>query len=35
MPILRKRVKTDSKIKQQKQQTSITSKNFVRFRKQN
>ena len=35
MPILRKRVKTDSKIKQQqKQQTFITSKLFVRFKKQ-
>ena len=37
MPILRKRVKTNSKIKQQqqRQQTLITSKIFVRFKKQN
>ena len=34
MPLLRKRVKTNSKIKQQ-QQTLITSKIFVRFKKQN
>ena len=35
MPILRKRVKTYSKIKQQQQQTLITSKNYVRFKEQN
>ena len=35
MPILRKRVKTKSKIKQQQQQKLITSKFFVRFKKQN
>ena len=29
MPILRKRVKTNSKIKQQQQQTLITSKTFL------
>ena len=34
MPLLRKRVKTNSKIKQQKQ-TLITSKIFVRCKKQN
>ena len=35
MPILRKRVETNSKIKQQQQQTLITSKIYVRFKKQN
>ena len=35
MPILRKRVKANSKIKQQQQQTLITSKTFVRFKKRN
>ena len=34
MPKLRKRVKTNIKIKQQQQQTLITSKNFVPFKKQ-
>ena len=33
MPILRKRVKTNSKIKQQQQQTLITSKTFCPFYK--
>ena len=35
MPILRKQVETNSKIKQQQQQTLITSKIYVRFKKQN
>ena len=33
MPILRKRAKTNGKIKQQQQQTLITSKIYVRFKK--
>ena len=33
MPILRKRVKTNSKIKQQQQQTLITSKTLCPFKK--